>query len=63
LKPVEVTSRRRGGKRVNSGGDETNQSNLSVYMQMSQQNPLYKYYILIKALKRELLKLNVLQLG
>jgi hypothetical protein len=47
LKPVE-TILRRGGGRENNGGDESNLGTLCTYMEMSQQDPLYNYYVLIK---------------
>jgi hypothetical protein len=36
------------GKREDNGGDEPNWDSLYTYMEMSQQNPLYNYYKLIK---------------
>jgi hypothetical protein len=50
LKPVQVILRR-GRKRGRSRRDETNWDTLYVYMEMSQRNPMYNYYILIKLLK------------
>jgi hypothetical protein len=40
------------GKRGNNRGDKINQGALYAYMEISQQNPLYNYYILIKTLKK-----------
>jgi hypothetical protein len=39
-------------KRENSRGDEPTWGTLYAYMEMSQQNPLYNCYILIKMLKK-----------
>jgi hypothetical protein len=50
MKPVKVISKRRREREYN-GGDEPNQGILYSHMEMSQQNPLYNYYILIKMLK------------
>jgi hypothetical protein len=48
LKPVEVIFKMWRGKRKNKGGNESNQGTWYAYMEMSQRNFLYKYYILIK---------------
>jgi hypothetical protein len=52
LDSVEVILRRGKGKRENNGQDEPNQASLHAYMEMSQQNPLYNYYKLIKMFKK-----------
>jgi hypothetical protein len=48
LKPVEVILRRGREKRENSGGDVPTQGILYTCLEMSQQKPIYNYYILIK---------------
>jgi hypothetical protein len=40
------------GRRENNGEDEPNVGTLYTRKEMSQQNPLYNYHILIKTLKR-----------
>jgi hypothetical protein len=51
LKPDKVILRRWRGKRENNEGDEPNQGTLYAYMEMSQQNSLYSYYMLMKTFK------------
>jgi hypothetical protein len=51
LKPVKVILRRGRGKRESKRRDESNQGTIYVCIERSQQNPLYKYYILIKMFK------------
>jgi hypothetical protein len=53
LKSVEVILRRGRGKRKNNGGNKPNRGIIYVYMEISQQNPLYNYYVLIKNIKNE----------
>jgi hypothetical protein len=50
LKSVEVMLRRRGRKMENNREDEPN---MYTYMEMSQQNPLHYYCIVIRMLKRK----------
>jgi hypothetical protein len=52
LKSVKVILKGEGGRGRNNGGDEPNQGTLYAFMEMSQQNPLYNYYILIKIFKK-----------
>jgi hypothetical protein len=37
-------------KKQHKGGDEPNWGTLHIYMETSQQKPLYNYYMLIKSL-------------
>jgi hypothetical protein len=48
LKPVNVILRMGKGKSDNNGGNELNWGTLYVYIERSQQNPLYSYYKLTK---------------
>jgi hypothetical protein len=50
LKLVKVILRR-GRVRKNNGGSESNLGTLPAYMEMSQQNSLYNYHMLMKTLK------------
>jgi hypothetical protein len=52
LKHVKVILRREREKRENNGGDKPNWGTLYVYVGMSQRNPLYNYYMLIKMTKK-----------
>jgi hypothetical protein len=52
LEPAQVILRRVRGKRESSGGDEPHWGTVYTYMKMSQRNPLYNYYVLIKTLKK-----------
>jgi hypothetical protein len=54
LKPVEVILRRGWEKRENNGGDEPNCGTIYVYMEMSQQTPLYNCCRLIKTFFKNL---------
>jgi hypothetical protein len=45
LKPTEAILRREREKRVKNGHNEPKQGTLYAYVEMSQQNILYKYYI------------------
>jgi uncharacterized membrane protein YgaE (UPF0421/DUF939 family) len=51
LKTVKVIFRRVRGKRESNEDDEPNWGMLHACMEMSQQNPLYSYYTLIKMFK------------
>jgi hypothetical protein len=48
-----MNKKKRMGRRNNNGEDEPNWGTIHVYMEMSQQNPLYNYHILIKTFKKE----------
>jgi hypothetical protein len=51
LKPGEDIFRRGKGKRENNRGNKPTRGTL--HMEMSQQTPLYNYYILIKRFKKQ----------
>jgi hypothetical protein len=61
LKPVEVILRKRRGKQAVSRGDEPKQGTLYIYMEMLQPPPSYKYYILIKTFKKEMVTVYISQ--
>jgi hypothetical protein len=47
LKSVEVILKR-GKRRENNEGNETNRNVIYIYMEKSQQNPMYNDHILVK---------------